>query len=150
MNRRGFFSALTTTVAGMAAAFTLDPEDLLWKPNEKKIFIPNMTYVEHAAIVANNHIHDRDCLFIRHWHMMNDLGIDGLQTGWHSEVRRATPAEFDAVRAIDNLNPKFPECHSKAKDLNGMLINPGYTAQCFADIGVVIPGFPYNPAEKKA
>lgn len=37
MNRRGFLGSL----AAAAAALTLDPEMLLWKPGAKTIFIPS-------------------------------------------------------------------------------------------------------------
>lgn len=47
MNRRSFIR----TALGAAAAFTLDPESLLWKPN-KAIFIPKVTYAEQFALVS--------------------------------------------------------------------------------------------------
>jgi hypothetical protein len=44
MNRRGFLS----TLAGAAAALTLDPEKLLWVPGKKTISIPSAVPAELA------------------------------------------------------------------------------------------------------
>jgi hypothetical protein len=50
MNRRRFLAWLTGTAAGVAAASTLDAEQLLWQPGEKTIFLPPVPTIDRVLL----------------------------------------------------------------------------------------------------
>lgn len=74
MNRRQFLELLIAGGVGL----TLDPDRLLWVPNQKKIFIPSGKILTESQIIAAEwnrilphvrHLFERDDTF---YHMLDD------------------------------------------------------------------------------
>ncbi len=55
MNRRGFLGSLAT----FAAALTLDPEKLLWRPEAKTIFLPTTSPLSYGWTMVQGPAWDR-------------------------------------------------------------------------------------------
>lgn len=113
MNRRSFVG----TLLGAIGAFTLDPAELLWKPEEKKIFIPKATYMEQGAVRVEegsfDGIHHKNCKQYLTWkHIAASRQRQLLSFGG---VRYATPQEVDAV--TEGLMPECYASHMKYRDM---------------------------------